>query len=156
MLFSADSANISLGMRSALRFLAANYYIMFCGASSSNYCTKRQRFYPLPLFFALKRAESPFSFCRQQTADLPPIQRCAAGGGFTLDVSVHIGRLRRPGKSRCSPAGTKGDRTPNMVSCPLLTPLTFLCAVTSEMCSETGVTGAQFRASGRFRDAVMP
>ena len=113
-------------MRSALRFLAANYYIMFCGASSSNYCTKRQRFYPLPLFFALKRAESPFSFCRQQTADLPPIQRCAAGGGFTLDVSVHIGRLRRPGKSRCSPAGTKGDRTPNMVSCPLLTPLTFL------------------------------
>ena len=27
---------------------------------------------------------------------------------------------------RCSPAGTRGDRTPNMVSCPLLTPLTFL------------------------------
>ena len=26
-----------------------------------------------------------------------------------------------------------------MVSCPLLTPLTFLCADTSEMCSETGV-----------------
>ena len=121
-------------MRSALRFLAANYYIMFCGASSSNYYTKRQRFYPLPLFFALKRAEIPFSFYRQQTADLPPIQRLAAGGGFTLDVSVHIGRLRRPedaaarrqGESRCSPAGTKGDRTPNMVSCPLLTPLTFL------------------------------
>ena len=80
LLFSADSANISLGMRSALRFLAANYYIMFCGASSSNYCTKRQRFYPLPLFFALKRAETPFSFYRQQTAGLPPIQRCAAGG----------------------------------------------------------------------------
>ena len=86
-------------MRSALRFLAANYYIMFCGASSSNYCTKRQRFYPLPLFFALKRAENPFSFYRQQTADLPPIQRLAAGGGFTLDVSVHIGRLRRPGRA---------------------------------------------------------
>ena len=29
-------------------------------------------------------------------------------------------------ESRCLPAGTKGDRTPNMVSCPLLTPLTFL------------------------------
>ncbi len=86
-------------MRNALRFLAANYYIMFCGASSSNYCTKRQRFYPLPLFFALKRAENPFSFYRQQTADLPPIQRLAAGGGFTLDVSVHIGRLRRPGRA---------------------------------------------------------
>ena len=28
-----------------------------------------------------------------------------------------------------------------MVSCPLLTPLTFLCADTSEMCSETGVWG---------------
>ena len=43
-----------------------------------------------------------------------------------------------------------------MVSCPLLTPLTFLCADTSKMCSETGVTGARFRASGRFWDAVMP
>ena len=41
------------------------------------------------------------------------------------------------GGCRCSPAGTKGDRTPNMVSCPLLTPLTFLRADTSEMCSET-------------------
>ena len=45
-------------------------------------------------------------------------------------------RLRRR-ECRCSPAGTKGDRTPNMVSCPLLTPLTFLRADTSEMCSET-------------------
>ena len=56
-------------MRSALRFLAANYYIMFCGVSSSNYCTKRQRFYPLPLFFALKRAEnfSLFTVSRRQT-----------------------------------------------------------------------------------------
>ena len=35
----------------------------------------------------------------------------------------------------------KGDRTPSMVSCPLLTPLTFLCADTSEMCSETGLRG---------------
>ena len=34
------------------------------------------------------------------------------------------------GESRCSPAGTRGDRTPSMVSCPLLTPLTFLCAAT--------------------------
>ena len=31
---------------------------------------------------------------------------------------------------RCSPAGTKGDRTPSMVSCPLLTPQTFLRAAT--------------------------
>ena len=57
---------------------------------------------------------------------------------------------------RCPPTGAKGDRTPSMVSCPLLTPLTFLCADTSKMCSETGVTGARFRASVRFWDAVMP
>ena len=31
---------------------------------------------------------------------------------------------------RCPPTGAKGDRTPSMVSCPLLTPLTFLCAAT--------------------------
>ena len=36
-----------------------------------------------------------------------------------------------------------------MVSCPLLTPLTFLCADTSEMCSETGVRGL---GSGRLSD----
>ena len=41
--------------------------------------------------------------------------KIAAGGG---------------GECRRSPAGTKGDRTPGMVSCPLLTPLTFLCAAT--------------------------
>ena len=34
-----------------------------------------------------------------------------------------------------------------MVSCPLLTPLTFLYADTSEMCSEMGVRGL---GSGRF------
>ena len=39
----------------------------------------------------------------------------------------------------CPRRRAKGGRTPNMVSCPLLTPLTFLCADTSEMCSETGV-----------------
>ena len=37
----------------------------------------------------------------------------------------------------CPRRRAKGDRTPNMVSCPLLTPLTFLRADTSEMCSET-------------------
>ena len=45
-------------------------------------------------------------------------------------------RLRRR-ESRCSPAGTRWDRKPYLVSCPLLTPQTFLCADTSEMCSET-------------------
>ena len=54
----------------------------------------------------------------------------AAGG-----AGVHRRECRRLA------AETKGDRTPSMVSCPLLTPLTFLCADTSEMCSETGVRG---------------
>ena len=56
------------------------------------------------------------------------------------------------GDCRCPPTGAKGDRTPNMVSCPLLTPLTFLCADTSEMCSETGVRGL---GSGRRTDFRM-
>ena len=63
-----------------------------------------------------------------------------------------FGGRERAGVHRREQKGT-GHR---MVSCPLLTPLTFLCADTSEMCSETGETGARFRASGRFRDAVMP
>ena len=77
-------------------------------------------------------------FYRQQTVDLPPIQRCAAGGDFTPSEGVE--NCRRPaagnaGVHRREQKGT-GHR---MVSCPLLTPLTFLCADTSEMCSETGV-----------------
>ena len=47
----------------------------------------------------------------------------------------------------CPRRRAKGDRTPGMVSCPLLTPLTFLCADTSEMCSETRVRGLD---SGRL------
>ena len=70
----------------------------------------------------------------------------AFGGG----VPVFTG-----GKGRAHGEGQKGTGH-RMVSCPLLTPLTFLCADTSEMCSETGVTGARFRASGRFWDAVRP
>ena len=65
------------------------------------------------------------------------VKRRAAGGGFMLRVSVVSIRLRRRGSAavwrrrcRCSPAGTKGDRTPCMVSCPLLTPRTFLCTAT--------------------------
>ena len=33
------------------------------------------------------------------TADLPPIQRLAAGGDFTLEVNVHNGRLWRHGRA---------------------------------------------------------
>ena len=46
-------------------------------------------------------------------------------------------------------AETKGDRTP-MVSCPLLTPQTFLCADTSEMCSETGGYGSTIPGVGQI------
>ena len=79
-----------------------------------------------------------------------------------LRVSVRSGRLRRAGE----PVFTGGNAAVwrrrqkgqghQMVSLHLLTPRTFLCADTSEMCSETGVTGARFRASVSLWDAVMP
>ena len=46
----------------------------------------------------------------------------AGGGDFTLKVSVDSGRLRRPGGVGAHRQGQEGDKTPNMVSCPLLTP----------------------------------
>ena len=66
----------------------------------------------------------PFSLYRQQTVDLPPIQRCAAGGDFTLEVSVHNGRLRRRGDAVPTARGKRGRDT--KVSLPLLTPQPFL------------------------------
>ena len=78
----------------------------------------------------------------------------AGGGDFTLEVSVDSGRLRRRGMPVFTGRNKRGRDT--KVSLPLLTPLTFLCADTSEMCSETGVRGTRFRASGRFWNAVMP
>ena len=85
---------------------------------------------------------SPVPASSMQKARICPIEGFLAAFGGPGGVGAH-----RQGQK-----GT-GHR---MVSCPLLTPLTFLCADTSEMCSETGVTGARFRASGRFGDAVMP
>ena len=64
----------------------------------------------------------------------PPIQRLAAGGDFTPSEGVGRGRLRRP-ENAVPTAGAKGDRTPGMVSCPLLTPLTFLRAATPFGCA---------------------
>ena len=91
----------------------------------------------------------PFLLYRRQTADLPPIQRhsrwrrlYALGGRG--GVAAFGGR-----ECRRLAAETKGDRTP-MVSCPLLTPLTFLCADTSEMCSEPGVTGGSVPCVGQI------
>ena len=49
----------------------------------------------------------------------------AAGGpGEPVFTGGNAAVWRR--RHRCPPAGAKGDRTPSMVSCPLLTPLTFL------------------------------
>ena len=66
---------------------------------------------------ALSKAEGRFS---ADTAAKPVEARIAADG--------QAGHCRRPAAEgcRCPPTGAKGDRTPNMVSCPLLTPLTFL------------------------------
>ena len=54
-----------------------------------------------------------------------------------------------PGVSVPTDRGKRGQDT-IWFPVPLLTPLTFLCADTSEMCSETGVAGARFRASVRL------
>ena len=62
-----------------------------------------------------------------------------------------VGGRGLPGYRRAQ----KGARH-RKVSFPLLTPLTFLCADTSEMCGETGVTGARFRAFFSLYVAVMP
>ena len=68
-------------------------------------------FFELSRNFGAPEAMSALLLYRQQTADLPPIQRLAAGGGFTLDVSVHIGRLRRPGVSVPTDKGKRGQDT---------------------------------------------
>ena len=66
-------------------------------------------FFELSRNFGAPEAMSALLLYRQQTADLPPIQRLAAGGGFTLDVSVHIGRLRRPGDAGVHRQEQKGQ-----------------------------------------------
>ena len=87
---------------------------------------KKAEILPSAFVFCSKKSRKPFLF-------LP-----SADGRPSADPAVR--RWRRlyarcerahwppsaARESRCSPAGTKGDRTPNMVSCPLLTPLTFL------------------------------
>ena len=87
-------------------------------------------------------------FYRLLTADLPPIQRCAAGGCFTLEVSVHIwppsaaggaGVHRR--RCRCSPTGAKGARTPNGFLAPLDTPNLPLDATPFGCASKRGLRG---------------
>ena len=67
-------------------------------------------------------------------------------------------------ESRCSPAGTRGDRTPSMVSCSLLTPLTFLWTRLPSV-ARLNARGPQGRLvlqgytldrSGAFRSGELP
>ena len=106
-------------------------------------------FFELSRNFGAPEAMSALLLYRQQTADLPPIQRLAVGG----EIYARSERGQWPpsaaggvGAHRQGQKGT-GHR---MVSCPLLTPLTFLCADTSEMCSETGVTGGSIPCVGQI------
>ena len=65
---------------------------------------------------------------------------------------------------RCPPTGAKGDRTPSMVSCPLLTPLTFLWTRLPSV-ARLNARGPQGRLvlqgtpldrSGAFRSGTLP
>ena len=81
-------------------------------------------------------------FYPQQRRDPPPIQRRSRWRRDWLPMGrPGIAAARRRGDCRCSPAGTRGDRTPNMVSCPLLTPLTFLRDAQRSFASKRGLRG---------------
>ena len=66
-------------------------------------------FFELSRNFGAPEAMSALLLYRQQTADLPPIQRLEAR--FTLEVSVDNGRLRRPGVSVPTDKGKRGQDT---------------------------------------------
>ena len=104
-------------------------------------------------------------FYPQQREDPLPIQRRsrwrrldAQSERVQWPPSAARGRpCPRPGDCRCSPAGTRGDRTPNMVSCPLLTPLTFLCAATPFGCAaKRGLRGLGSMRRAGFGRLLCP
>ena len=71
-------------------------------------------------FFELSRnfvlppeAMSALLLYRQQTADLPPIQRLAAGGDFTPSEGVYLCRRPAAGIVGAHRQGQEGDKTPN-------------------------------------------
>ena len=82
-------------------------------------------FFELSRNFGAPEAMSALLLYRQQTADLPPIQRLAAGG----EIYARSERGQWPpsaaGGVGAHRQGQKGTGH-HMVSCPLLTPLTFL------------------------------
>ena len=87
-------------------------------------------FFELSRNFGAPEAMSALLLYRQQTADLPPIQRLAAGG----EIYARSERGQWPpsaaGGVGAHRQGQKGTGH-HMVSCPLLTPLTFLLSCDS-------------------------
>ena len=97
---------------------------------SSVFLKKFQRFFSVLETACQAGHAAPPSPYPQQWVYLPPIQRLAAGGDFTLKVSVSICRLRRP-ENAVPTAGAKGGKGTVWFPCPLLTPpQTLLCAAT--------------------------
>ena len=64
-----------------------------------------------------------------------------AGGGERGRIPTAGGDAAARRGGRCSPAGTKGDRTPNMVSCPLLTPLPSFALTHRRCAAKRGLRG---------------
>ena len=121
-------------------------------------------FFELSRNFGAPEAMSALLLYRQQTADLPPIQRLAAGGEIYAQseraqwppsaagsAGVHRRECRRLA------AETKGGKGTKWFPCPLLTPPNPpLRRDALRLRGETGVTGARFRAFFRLYVAVMP
>ena len=81
----------------------------------------------------------------------------AFGGGETPPSGGGENAVPTAGGLPGSPGRDKrGQDTKYGFLSPLDSPYLPFGADTSKMCSETGVTGARFRASVRFWDAVMP
>ena len=82
-------------------------------------------FFELSRNFGAPEAMSALLLYRQQTADLPPIQRLAAGGEIYARSERGQWLPSAAGGVGAHRQGQKGTGH-HMVSCPLLTPLTFL------------------------------
>ena len=89
------------------------------------------------------------------TADLPPIQRLAAGGEiYAQSERAHLAAFGG-GDAVPTAEGKRGQDTKHGFLSPLDSPDLPLSR-RIEDARLNGGTGARFRASGRFRDAVMP
>ncbi len=120
-------------------------------------------FFELSRNFGAPEAMSALLLYRQQTADLPPIQRLAAGGDFTPSEGVYLCRRPAAGGVGAHRQGQKGTGH-HMVSCPLLTPLTFLWTRLPSV-ARLKARGPQMRLvlqgfildrSGAFRSGTLP